>query len=146
MNADASYEAVATSLSHETMQAIDHWLTKFPADKKRSALIQSLMAAQVQNGGWLNAETIAPGNFAIGKNRRPTVRYAQLRHGRSHHRRFRSPFAKRDSHGKARHIRTDDSRRNYVSKEHESRRLNNVHQSDPTNAQAKCFRFWHRQL
>jgi NADH-quinone oxidoreductase subunit E len=41
-------------LSEETRKHIDHWVSKFPAEHKRSALIQSLMAAQEQNGGWLD--------------------------------------------------------------------------------------------
>lgn len=45
-------------LTSQTTQAIDHWLGKFPPEKKRSALIQSLMAAQTQNGGWLSRELI----------------------------------------------------------------------------------------
>jgi NADH-quinone oxidoreductase subunit E len=48
----------AALLSQETLQVIDHWLAKFPADRKRSALIQSLIAAQAQNGGWLSRELI----------------------------------------------------------------------------------------
>jgi len=43
-------------LTEETLKTINHWLAKFPEDKKRSALIQSLMAAQVQNGGWITSE------------------------------------------------------------------------------------------
>ena len=43
-------------LTEETLKTIDHWLAKFPQDKKRSALIQALMAAQVQNGGWITCE------------------------------------------------------------------------------------------
>ncbi len=43
-------------LTEETRKTIDHWLAKFPPDRKRSALIQSLMAAQVQNGGWISPE------------------------------------------------------------------------------------------
>ena len=43
-------------LTEETLKTINHWLAKFPQDKKRSALIQSLMAAQVQNGGWITRE------------------------------------------------------------------------------------------
>ncbi len=35
---------------------MDHWLSKFPPEHKRSAVIQSLMAAQDQNGGWLTNE------------------------------------------------------------------------------------------
>jgi len=45
-------------LSDETLKVIDRWAAKFPPDQKRSALIQSLMAAQVQNGGWLNRELV----------------------------------------------------------------------------------------
>ena len=46
----------STMLTEETLKTIHHWLAKFPEDKKRSALIQSLMAAQVQNGGWITSE------------------------------------------------------------------------------------------
>lgn len=52
MNAEVSI------LTPETQQAIDHWVAKFPGDKKRSAVIQALMAAQTQNGGWLSRELI----------------------------------------------------------------------------------------
>jgi len=43
-------------LSEETRKTIDHWVAKFPQDKKRSALIQALLAAQEQNGGWITRE------------------------------------------------------------------------------------------
>jgi NADH-quinone oxidoreductase subunit E len=43
-------------LTEKTLKTIDHWVAKFPADKKRSALIQALMAAQEQNGGWITRE------------------------------------------------------------------------------------------
>ena len=43
-------------LTEETRKTIDHWVAKFPEDKKRSALIQSLIAAQEQNGGWITRE------------------------------------------------------------------------------------------
>ena len=45
-------------LSEETRATIDSWVARFPADRKRSAVIQSLMAAQDQNGGWLTNELI----------------------------------------------------------------------------------------
>ena len=48
----------AALLSARTLETIDHWAAKFPPEQKRSALIQSLMAAQEQNGGWLNRELI----------------------------------------------------------------------------------------
>ncbi len=43
-------------LTEKTRATIDHWVAKFPADKKRSALIQALIAAQEQNGGWITTE------------------------------------------------------------------------------------------
>lgn len=46
------------ALSADTRHHIDHWVTKFPADRKRSALIQGLWAAQEQNGGHLTDELI----------------------------------------------------------------------------------------
>jgi len=46
----------AGMLSSKTRQTIDYWMSKFPPERKRSALIQSLMAAQAQNGGWLSRE------------------------------------------------------------------------------------------
>ncbi len=46
-------------LNARTREHIDHWVSKFPSDRKRSALIQSLFAAQEQNGGYLTDELIA---------------------------------------------------------------------------------------
>jgi len=43
-------------LSEKTQKTIDHWVAKFPPDKRRSALIQALIAAQEQNGGWITRE------------------------------------------------------------------------------------------
>ncbi|HMH67730.1 MAG TPA: NADH-quinone oxidoreductase subunit NuoE [Pinirhizobacter sp.] len=40
-------------LEQHTRDHIDHWVSKFPPDRKRSALIQALMAAQEQNRGFL---------------------------------------------------------------------------------------------
>ncbi|MGK2927777.1 MAG: NADH-quinone oxidoreductase subunit NuoE [Lysobacterales bacterium] len=53
MSAEIRSEAM---LSDQTRQVIDHWVAKFPPDKQRSALIQALLAAQEQNGGWITAE------------------------------------------------------------------------------------------
>ena len=47
------------ALSDTTRAHIDHWVAKFPPDRKRSAVIQGLMATQEQNGGWLSDELIA---------------------------------------------------------------------------------------
>ena len=45
-------------LSAPTRSRIDGWVAKFPQQHKRSALIQSMMAAQDQNGGWLCQDLI----------------------------------------------------------------------------------------
>ena len=46
------------ALDAHTREQIDHWAAKFPADRKRSALIQGLWAAQEQNGGHLGDDLI----------------------------------------------------------------------------------------
>lgn len=43
-------------LTAETRAIIDHWLTKYPADQRRSAVIAALTATQKQNEGWLTSE------------------------------------------------------------------------------------------
>ena len=63
MKATGTYEEVKNvdpqvALEARTREHIDHWAAKFPADRKRSALIQGLWAAQEQNGGHLNDELI----------------------------------------------------------------------------------------
>jgi NADH-quinone oxidoreductase subunit E len=63
MKATGTYEAVKdvdplAELNAHTREHIDHWVAKFPADRKRSALIQGLWAAQEQNGGHLTDELI----------------------------------------------------------------------------------------
>jgi len=45
-------------LNGHTREHIDHWVSKFPPDRKRSALIQGLSAAQEQNQGYLTDELI----------------------------------------------------------------------------------------
>ena len=62
MRATGNFEACRhvdpmLALSDKTRAHIDHWLTKFPVDRKRSAVLQGLFAAQEQNGGWLSDET-----------------------------------------------------------------------------------------
>lgn len=41
-------------LSAETKQHIDHWLTKYPDNQRRSAVVAALLAAQKQNQGHLS--------------------------------------------------------------------------------------------
>ncbi|MBA3486482.1 MAG: NADH-quinone oxidoreductase subunit NuoE [Lysobacter sp.] len=47
------------ALTDSTRAHIDHWVAKFPPDRKRSAVLQGLHAAQEQNHGWLSDEIIA---------------------------------------------------------------------------------------
>ena len=47
------------ALTADTRARIDHWAAKFPPERKRSALIQGLMAAQEQNHGYLTDVLIA---------------------------------------------------------------------------------------
>ncbi len=43
-------------LSPETRATIDAWLAKYPADRRDSAVLSALQAAQHQNGGWVSRE------------------------------------------------------------------------------------------
>jgi len=43
-------------LSDHTREEIDHWIAKFPEDKKRSAVLAALNAAQHQNKGFLTTD------------------------------------------------------------------------------------------
>ena len=43
-------------LSDHTRSEIDHWLSKFPKDQKRSAVLAALSAAQHQNQGYLTTD------------------------------------------------------------------------------------------
>ena len=53
MSAGAAPGAV---LAASTREEIDRWLAKFPADRRRSAVIAALRAAQHQNHGYLTTE------------------------------------------------------------------------------------------
>lgn len=55
---EAYVQGKAELLEAATRDRIDAWVAKFPADQKRSAVIQSLMAAQDQNGGYLTRDLI----------------------------------------------------------------------------------------
>lgn len=41
------------TIAPSTQAEIDHWLKKFPEDRKQSAVLQALMFVQRDNGGWL---------------------------------------------------------------------------------------------
>lgn len=64
MKASGNFEVVRNvdalvELGAETRAQIDLWAAKFPPEHKRSAVIQSLFAAQYQNGGHLTDRLIA---------------------------------------------------------------------------------------
>ena len=42
------------TIAPEVQQKIDHWLTKYPPDQKRSAVVAALLYVQEQNNGWLS--------------------------------------------------------------------------------------------
>jgi NADH-quinone oxidoreductase subunit E len=42
--------------SDELKSHIDHWISKYPADQKQSAVLPVLRLVQEQNGGWLTDE------------------------------------------------------------------------------------------
>lgn len=46
------------ALSEKVTTQIDHWLKKFPADRRRSAVIAALLAAQEDNEGWLSDDVM----------------------------------------------------------------------------------------
>ncbi|HEX4240092.1 MAG TPA: NAD(P)H-dependent oxidoreductase subunit E [Steroidobacteraceae bacterium] len=47
---------MSVELSAHVREKIDHWVAKFPPDRKRSAVISALHAAQHENHGHLTAE------------------------------------------------------------------------------------------
>jgi NADH-quinone oxidoreductase subunit E len=47
---------MSVELSEHVREEIDHWVAKFPEDRKRSAIIGSLHAAQHENQGFLTTE------------------------------------------------------------------------------------------
>ena len=48
----------AESLSAHTRAEIDRWLAKYPADRKRSAVLAALREVQHENGGYLTTELL----------------------------------------------------------------------------------------
>jgi len=49
-------KSIIELLSDHTRDEIDHWLSKFPKDQKRSAVLAALSAAQHQNQGYLTTD------------------------------------------------------------------------------------------
>src|SRR3990167_10737929 len=51
-------ETHKTILSTHARNKIDRWLARYPADRKRSGVMQALSIVQEENGGWLNQELV----------------------------------------------------------------------------------------
>ncbi len=49
-------ESKTNLLSAHTREEIDGWIARFPPDRKRSAVLQALIAAQHQNEGYLTSD------------------------------------------------------------------------------------------
>jgi NADH-quinone oxidoreductase subunit E len=47
---------MSVQLSQQVREEIDHWVAKFPPERKRSAVISALHAVQHENKGFLTAE------------------------------------------------------------------------------------------
>lgn len=45
-------------ISAENKKEIDHWLTKYPSDQRRSAVVAALLLVQKQNDGYLSDEAM----------------------------------------------------------------------------------------
>jgi len=53
---DHSHSSEPGTLSAHVREEIDHWVAKFPPERKRSAVIAALHAAQHENQGYLTPE------------------------------------------------------------------------------------------
>lgn len=51
-----SVQPLSTLISAEALARIDHWLAKYPAEQKISAVIPALTIVQDENGGWITRE------------------------------------------------------------------------------------------
>ena len=54
--ADVHLPRPETVLSAHSIEEIDEWLSRFPEDRKQSAVLAALSIAQHQNQGWLTTE------------------------------------------------------------------------------------------
>lgn len=46
------------NIAPEVQKKIDHWLTKYPPEQRRSAVVAALLYVQEQNDGWLSTEAM----------------------------------------------------------------------------------------
>ncbi len=54
--ADVQLPDPETVLNEHSIQEIDEWLTRYPEERKQSAVLAALSIAQHQNQGWLSTE------------------------------------------------------------------------------------------
>ena len=45
-------------MTEAVKKEIDHWVSKYPAEQKRSAIVAALMLVQEQNAGWLSEDAM----------------------------------------------------------------------------------------
>src|SRR6202012_1460698 len=57
---------MSAELSQHVREEIDHWVAKFPPDRKRSAIIGSLHAVQHENNGYLTTDLMGAGAAYLG--------------------------------------------------------------------------------
>ena len=62
-------------LSEHVREEIDHWKSRFPEQRQRSAVIGALHAAQHENGGYLTAELM---NAVAGYLELPTIQVYEV--------------------------------------------------------------------
>ncbi len=51
-------EVINFEISSKNKEKIEYWLKKYPADKRRSAVVAALLMVQEQNGGWLSPSSM----------------------------------------------------------------------------------------
>lgn len=54
--ADVTLPAPESVLSEHSIEEIEEWMSRFPDDRKQSAVLAALSIAQHQNQGWLSTE------------------------------------------------------------------------------------------
>ena len=54
--ADVSLPAPESVLSEHSIEEIEEWMSRYPDDRKQSAVLAALSVAQHQNQGWLSTE------------------------------------------------------------------------------------------
>jgi NADH-quinone oxidoreductase subunit E len=56
MSQQNKLQEMSDLITTASKEEIDHWVAKYPADQKQSAVMSALRIVQDQNGGWLTTE------------------------------------------------------------------------------------------